>query len=389
MVEPAEHRFVRVEPCLRAKRHIANRGGGLARTRVGPRPDHEALVAARDVGASVRTQAGKISQRACQQRVVPPGEMERRNLKAIVAGLDVGRIPECIGIRVREHLPIPRRKAVEVQLVERVERQLPQPLRPQQRRLARIETDRTIPIHLRSQDSPPDVNGLAQIPPEPVAQVERAALEHHVVAAAVGRSRKQRHQRWRLARGGLQLGGREVAATEHADAAVNLGQPRGPLHRIVAIVRLIVWTSDAVGGVSAARVLDHDHEAASRDGAESPCRVAIVLGVGRALQQRRVAAGGCRPVHVGAQNHAVAHASGYVLLDAGRRRRRACLDEALGRRRARLVRGAGGGERNRNHRGGHGREGCDGRRATKAQTQSAPSCTNLVSSGHPVHSTRC
>ena len=98
------------------------------------------------------------------------------------------------------------------------------------------------------------------------------------------------------------------------------GKRRGPLHRVVAIVRLVLERVPlAFGRVAAAHVLDDDDVSAG-GGLQSESGVAVLV-VGRALEEHGKACRPRGPVDVGAKRHAVAHLHGHVRFvgDAGTR----------------------------------------------------------------------
>ena len=136
-----------------------------------------------------------------------------------------------------------------------------------------------IAIGVRLERPAARVLGLAEVPAEAVAEIEGPALEHHVVAAGVRRRRKERDQVRRTHRRGEQLRGGAVAAAEHADAAVDVGQLRDPLDRVVAVGALVVRHGDAVGHVAAAGILHDDDEAGLGETVELAARLAGILGV--------------------------------------------------------------------------------------------------------------
>ena len=128
---------------------------------------------------------------------------------------------------------------------------------------------------------------------------EGAALVGPVlVVVAGGDDGADAGQMRRMADGGEHLRGSDIGAAEHADFAVGVGEGGGPLDGVVAVVGFVLeGVPLALGGVAAAHVLHHDHEAAPRrrDGEIG----AVVLVVGRALQEDRIlavagGAGRCR-----------------------------------------------------------------------------------------------
>ncbi len=87
-----------------------------------------------------------------------------------------------------------------------------------------------------------------------------------------------------MADGGEHQRSADVRSAEHANFAVRMRQRRGPLHRVVAVVHLVLeGVPLALGGVAAAHILDHDHEAA-RDSLAREVGAAVLV-VGCALEQ--------------------------------------------------------------------------------------------------------
>jgi hypothetical protein len=127
---------------------------------------------------------------------------------------------------------------------------------------------------------------------------------------------------WRAHRRRQQLRRGAVGAAEHADPAVDVGQPRHPLHGVVAIGAFIVRHGHAVRHVAAPCVLDDDDEAGLGQAVEVAARLLGILRVRRPLEQGGPLALAGRPVDIGAQDHAVAHPRRDVLLDYDRGRRR-------------------------------------------------------------------
>ena len=172
-----------------------------------------------------------------------------------------------------------------------------------------------ITIGRRLEHAPAHVLRLAKAPAEPVAQIERPALEDHVVAAGVGRRREQRDKVRRTQRRGEELHGGAVAAAEHPYTSVHVRQRRHPLDCVVAVGPFVVRHGHAVGHIASARVL-HDDDKAGLGKAMVLARGRVgVLRVGRALQQRRTVPVGPWAVDVRTQHHPVAHPRREIFLD--------------------------------------------------------------------------
>ena len=140
-----------------------------------------------------------------------------------------------------------------------------------------------------------------------------------VVVLGGGESGGDGGQRRRPGGGGQQLGGAHVGEAHHPHPAVGAGQAGRPLHRVVAVVRLVpVGVELAFGGVAPPAVLDRHHiplggEPGRMGAAES--RDAGPLVVDGAGQQDRELGAGLGPVYVGPQDRPVPHDSLDVALD--------------------------------------------------------------------------
>jgi hypothetical protein len=136
----------------------------------------------------------------------------------------------------------------------------------------------------------------------------------------------------RLRAGGLILAPAEVGIADHADIAVAPRLRRDPLDEIVAVGALLLVEPLplAFGEAAAAALCDHVHVAlgdvergrARLDGVAPVRRLAlVVVRVGRARQQRRIAAVLLRRVDIGGKANAVAHGDADVLFEPHARRR--------------------------------------------------------------------
>jgi hypothetical protein len=105
--------------------------------------------------------------------------------ETIVPGFDVERVPEGVVTRMVQHVGIPGRESLQIERVERLQRQMPQPSVAQHPALLGVKTDRSVAVDCRCQHATADVHCLSQVPAEPVVQIERPTLEHHVVPATV------------------------------------------------------------------------------------------------------------------------------------------------------------------------------------------------------------
>ena len=139
-----------------------------------------------------------------------------------------------------------------------------------------------------------------------------------VVVVEAGDAGHHALQRGRLRHRGAPLGLGVVRAPEHPDADRPSPGARPPMHRVVAVVELLLARGElAVGGVAAADVL-HDDDVAVRG---QPDRVGVhqvdvdVLVVRLPRQQDRVRRRVGGPVDVGAQHDPVPHPTLDVVLD--------------------------------------------------------------------------
>ena len=117
------------------------------------------------------------------------------------------------------------------------------------------------------------------------------------------------------------LRGADIGTAQHADLAVRMRQCGGPLHRVVAIIDLVLeGVPLAVGGVAAAHILHHHHEAArnclGRKFSGS------VLVVGGPLQKHRERTLADWAIDVGLERDAVARLHRDVVLEEDLRRGR-------------------------------------------------------------------
>jgi hypothetical protein len=104
-----------------------------------------------------------------------------------------------------------------------------------------------------------------------------------------------------------------ICAAEHAHLAVGVGQSGGPLHRVVAIVGLVLeGVPLALGGVPTAHILHHHHVAA-RNRLPGKVRGAILV-IGRSLQKHGEVSLAGRPVDVGPERYAVARLHSDIAL---------------------------------------------------------------------------
>ena len=111
--------------------------------------------------------------------------------------------------------------------------------------------------------------------------------------------------------GGEILRRAHVGAAEHADFAVRIGQCRGPLDGVVAVVSFIFeGIPFAFGGVSAADVLSDDDVAAG-GGFQAKIHFAGFV-IGRAHQQHGKFSFDFGAVNIGAQGDPVAHFGGDI-----------------------------------------------------------------------------
>ena len=121
-------------------------------------------------------------------------------------------------------------------------------------------------------------------------------------------------QMGRMGDGREQLRGSHIGAAEHADLAVGVGQGGGPLHGVVAVFDLMLeGIPFAFGGIAAAHILRHYHEAAQCAHATKGGGVALVVGC--AGEQHREASVACGAIDVGEEGDAVAGLHGNVALD--------------------------------------------------------------------------
>ena len=115
---------------------------------------------------------------------------------------------------------------------------------------------------------------------------------------------------------GEPLGRAVVGNAEHTDAAVAPGLGRYPVYRVEAVLSLVyIRIPVAIGDVPAPGVLDYDGVAPVQRAHGVKVHTAVarrVLAVGDALEKDRVASRARRAVHVGAENHAVAHGNLHV-----------------------------------------------------------------------------
>ena len=150
---------------------------------------------------------------------------------------------------------------------------------------------------------------------------EGAARVGPAVVELRGReARSDRGEARRLRDRGQELGRARVREAVHADLAVRPVQACRPLHRLVAVTRLVHEGRElSVGGVASAHVLDGDHIAAARVPGRvgvAPVRAARRLAVRHAHEQDGERHLRGRPVDVGAQDDAVGKAALDVALDA-------------------------------------------------------------------------
>src|SRR5439155_26320796 len=117
------------------------------------------------------------------------------------------------------------------------------------------------------------------------AQFERAAAPEYAIARVrPGDGRHQGFEVRRLLAGGGPLRETEVRSAEHADGAGRTGQRGGPLHRVVAVLRLgAELLPRAFRAKAPAHVLDDDDVT----GARHARRVEVRAGAHKVLAVRR------------------------------------------------------------------------------------------------------
>ena len=280
-------------------------------------------------------QAVEVLQRAVDEDVVPAVEVERRHLDLPVAraqapalpvGVIVGMLQPIVKIR-RDALVIGKKRREVLQWQE------PVPFGELVRHgLVHHRVDRRavgIAAHVAIGD-----RGHRPILREGL--VERAALiGPTVVIIGRGHRRNDGDQVWRLNRGGQELRRAWIGEAVHTYLAVRLRKAGGPLDGVVAVVGFVdEGIEEAVRLVLAAHVLRDDDVAMGgvEAGRGIDVRLRDVLVVGEPQQDDGIGTGLVRCKYVGAQNDAVAHRGGHVLLHrigaglagCGRRRCQRC-----------------------------------------------------------------
>src|SRR5580700_1954633 len=144
--------------------------------------------------------------------------------------------------------------------------------------------------------------------------LERTALiGPAVVIVAGGHDRAYASEVRGMGNGGEHLRGANVGPAPHPDLAIRKGESRGPLYRVVAIVRFVLERVPfALRRVAAPDILNDGHIALR--GSQFAEFGAAILVVRRPLQQRRELAIRFWTIDVGAKRHTVSHLGGYVPL---------------------------------------------------------------------------
>ena len=274
---------------------------------MGPRAHDEAL-------AAPGLETFEVPKRPYEQAVVPSRQMEGRDLEAVVASRDIEAFPKRVVAGMGEHVEVAGRVFTDRQSAHRRERQVPHPALAHVSALFRRKPDRIVTFSLRIEPSTAHVRGLSQIPAQAVEQVERAPLKHHVVAARIGGRGEDRHETGGTKRRRRQLRRGLIAAAEHPDFTVHEGQSGEPLDGVVSIFRFVVRYGDAVRSIAAARVLNGDDEAFTREPAVERLIARIRFRVRCSLQERGKAAGFAGTVDIGAEHDAVTHRCLDVLI---------------------------------------------------------------------------
>ena len=262
-----------------------------------------------------------LAERPGSEDVVPAADMERVGLHSLVE-VDGPRPPVQRGVRRPAHRRHHRVHHAARQLGEPAQRKHLEQLAGRQPGARRTQLGHRLRPGLGAVAVPPrDQVGADQElhPAQPRSFVRTAGpllrLEGGVDPGDAGDQAPQGrgpHDR------GTPLCLRVIGPAEHPDLAGGSRQPCGPLHRVVAVVELLLARDElAVRGVPAADVLHHDHVAAcgqqDRVGVHQVDVGVLVVRLPR--QQHRVRTTPLRAVHVGAQHDPVPHRRLDVVLD--------------------------------------------------------------------------
>ena len=280
-----------------------------------PRPDHQLLAVACDLGAAVGPHAHEVLDRPVHEHVVPAAEVERGHLDRAVARANRPLLPIVVPGIVLDPVvevgcdlgPIGPQPGIVL------DRQILVGCIQVADRLVHAVDDRLLAQASRTGESDGD-----QRPGFLEGQRPRAPfIAPAIVVVRRGHRRRDRDQGRRLERGWQPLSGADIGEAVHADLAVGGGKLGRPFDGVVAVLGLVAEGIErALGGVLATNVLDHDHVAVR--GVELGRGIDIRLGgglvVGQAHQDYRIAARGLGAIHIGVEHGSVAHPSRDVQL---------------------------------------------------------------------------